>query len=123
MRAAIACALAALVVGAQAATLDHVILALPRPPHEGDRLIVAVTVGPIGHRRIEVTAASGQRLGTIAAFGAPAGQSGGTYLLPVPLAAVHDGRLDLTLTIVGDGAVRPPTAEEVTSVRLSMTGP
>jgi hypothetical protein len=110
-------------VGWQAATLDHVVLTLPHPPREGDRLVVAVTVGSIGHRRLEVTTASGQRRGTISAFGAPAGQSGGTYLLPVPLDVVHEGRLDLRLTTTGDGEARTPTAEEVTAVRLSMTGP
>jgi hypothetical protein len=128
MRRGVACVLAALLAGVRvvavlAATPDPIVLTLPHPPRAGDHLVVAVTVGPIGHRRIELTTASGQRLGTITAFGVSARESGGTYLLPVPLDAVRDDRLDLRLTITGDGEARSPTQEEVTAVRLTMTGP
>jgi len=86
MRAAIA-AIALIVLctlGVAAVTVNDVMLKLPRALRPGDQLNVAVSVGPIGRNRIEVTTAEGQHLGTISLFGVPPGRAGGTYLIPVP---------------------------------------
>jgi hypothetical protein len=109
-------------LGAVAAVMDEVVLPLPRLLRPGDHLSVAVTVGPIGHRRIEVTTAEGQYLGTISAFGVSAGRAGGTYLIPVPPEAVHEGRLDLRFAIISGKERRKPTTDEVTGVHLSLPG-
>jgi hypothetical protein len=112
-----------LAVGARAAA-DNVVLTLPHKPGAGEQVVLAVTVGPIGHRRVEVTTASGERLGTVSAFGPQAAQSGGTYMLPVPPDAIRDDRLEVRVTISGNGGqVRSPTAEEVKEIRLIMTKP
>jgi hypothetical protein len=112
-----------LAVGAHAAA-DDVVLTLPHKPRAGEQVVLAVTVGSIGHRRVEVTTASGQRVGTISAFGPQAAQSGGTYMLPVRPDAIQDDRLEVRVTISGNGGhVRSPTAEEVKEIRLTMTGP
>jgi len=70
-----------------------------------------------------VSTESGELLGSISTFGVPAGKPGGTFLVPVPLDAVHGGRLDVRLTISGSDGERTPTAAEVTGIRLLMAGP
>jgi len=107
---------------AGAAGMDNVALSLPRPLRAGEQLSVAVSVGPIGRQRVEVSTAQGQHLGTISLFGVPAGRAGGTYMIPVPDKAVHDGRLELHFAIISGSERRSPTAEEVTGVRLVLPG-
>jgi hypothetical protein len=109
-------------LGVAAATVTDVTLQLTRALRPGDQLNVAVSVGPIGRNRIEVTTAEGQRLGTISLFGVPPGRAGGTYLIPVPPEAVRNGQLDLRFTISSGGEQRSPTTEEVTGVRLVLPG-
>jgi hypothetical protein len=123
MRAVAAVALIGLwSLGVSAAAMDQVTLPLPRPLQPGDHLSVAVTVGPIGRQRIEVTTARGQPIGTIAPFGVAAGRSGGTYLLPVPPDAVHDGQVELRFSLLGGAERRGPTTDEVTSAHLVLPG-
>ena len=109
-------------LGVAAATVNDVILQLPRALRPGDQLNVAVSVGPIGHKRIEVTTAEGQHLGMISLFGVPPGRAGGAYLIPVPPEAVRNGQLDLHFTISSGSERRSPTTEEVTGVRLVLPG-
>ena len=104
----------------RAAAMDDVVLTLPRPLRQGEQAVVAVSVGAIGHSRIEVTTRQGERLGTISPFGVAAGHAGGTYLLPVPSGAVHDGRLALRFTVTSGGKGRDATTKEVTGVKLSL---
>src|SRR5215472_9523095 len=106
--------------GVAASTVNDVMLQLPRALRSGDHLNVAVSVGPIGRKRIEVTTAEGQHLGTISLFGVPPGRAGGTYLIPVPPEAVRNGQLDLRFTISSGSEHRSPTTEEVTGVRLAL---
>ena len=109
-------------VAASAAGMGDVVLSLPRSLRAGEQLSVAVSVGPIGRQRVEVSTAQGQHLGTISLFGVPAGRAGGTYIIPVPDQAVHDERLELHLAIISGSERRSPTAEEVTGVRLVLPG-
>jgi hypothetical protein len=99
-------------------------LELPRPLAAGETAFIEVQVGPIGRgRTIEVTTASGQPLGTVSPFGVRTGQDAGTYPLPVPQDAIHDGRLSIRLTISQPGgSSRAPTADEVHSVKLGVGG-
>ena len=108
--------------GVAASTVNDVMLQLPRALRSGDHLNVAVSVGPIGGKRIEVTTAEGQHLGTISLFGGPPGRAGGTYLIPVPPEAVRKGQLDLRFTISGGNEHRSPTTEEVTGVSMVLLG-
>jgi hypothetical protein len=111
------CAVAAGAVG-----MGDVVLSLSRSLRAGEQLSLAVSVGPIGRQRVEISTAQGQHLGTISLFGVPAGRAGGTYTIPVPAEEVHDGRLELHLAIISGSERRSPTAEEVTGVRLILPG-
>jgi hypothetical protein len=97
-------------------------LELPRPLAAGETAFIEVQVGPIGRgRTIEVTTASGRPLGVVSPFGVRTGQDAGTYPLPVPKDAIHDGRLSIRLTISQPGgAPRAPGADEVRGVRLGV---
>ncbi len=94
-------------------------LALPHALREGETAWLLVKVGAIDHNQIRLTTQDGRLLGTISPFGVHSGQSAGTYTVPVPPEAFHDGRLALRLSLVQSGrAQRAPTSDEVKSVRL-----
>jgi hypothetical protein len=98
-------------------------LTLPRSLRAGEAASIEVEVGAIGRNQIEVKTASGEALGTISPYGIRFGEAAGTYTLPLPQAAVRDGRVSVRLTISQPGAPpRAPTAEEVRSVRLTVGG-
>jgi hypothetical protein len=100
-------------------------LTLPHPLGAGGTAFIEVQLGTIGKGRVvNVTTAAGQPLGTISPFGARPGQSAGTYTLPVPAGAIHDGRLVIRLAITQpDGPPRAPTGQEVRGVKLGIGGP
>ncbi|WP_377810765.1 hypothetical protein ABNQ38_28835 [Azospirillum sp. A29] len=100
-------------------------LALPHPPRQGEAAILAVTLGVLTRgQTVEVTTADGEPIGTAAPFGPQRGQGAGTVTIPVPAGALRDGRLTLRLRITASGSPpRPPTAEEVGELRLSVIGP
>ncbi|ATB43333.1 hypothetical protein CYFUS_008813 [Cystobacter fuscus] len=105
------------------AASGEVVLALPRPLKAGEAATVVVEVGVLqrGHE-IVVTTSSGQLIGTISPFGIRPGQAAGSYALPVPAEAVKDGKLSLRLRLTGTGGPpRAPTAQEVKSLKLSIT--
>jgi hypothetical protein len=109
---------------ANMASAQEVELALPHPLRPGEMAWLAVEVGPVGGRQIEVTTSAGQKLGTISPFGIRAGQPAGTYTLPIPASAIEDGRLVARFSITQPGGPpRPATAAEVRSVKLNVTGP
>jgi hypothetical protein len=123
--AAAAFALFALLArSANPASADAMTLVLPHPLRAGESAWIEVQVGPIGRgQEIDVTTAAGRELGVISPFGLRRGQDAGTYALPVPGDAIHDGRVSVRLMITGFGAPpRAPTAEEVRSVKLSVAG-
>jgi hypothetical protein len=99
---------------------EEMTLALPHPLAGGGSAWLQVQVGAIGKgQQIDVTTDTGQMLGTISPFGVRSGQAAGTYTLPVPADAIHDGRLSIRLTISQAGtAPRTPTTEELRGVKL-----
>jgi hypothetical protein len=107
-----------------AGAAQELTLALPHPLREGESAGIEVHLGPIARGRVvTVTTASGQPLGTISPFGTRVGENAGTYTLPVPPDAIRDGRVAVRLAITQAGsAPRPPTAQEVPSVRLITSG-
>ncbi len=123
-RSAAAFALLALLAQSGTASADEMTLVLPHPPGPGEIVWLEVEVGPIQRgQEIDVTTASGQELGVISPFGVRAGQSAGTYTLPMPANVFHDGRVSVRLTISQFGAPpRAPTAQEVRSVKLIVGG-
>ena len=123
-RSAAAFALLALLAQSGTASADEMTLVLPHPPGPGEIVWLEVEVGPIQRgQEIDVTTASGQELGVISPFGVRAGQSAGTYTLPMPANVFHDGRVSVRLTSSQFGAPpRAPTAQEVRSVKLIVGG-
>ena len=124
--AAAALALLALVApqrAAQAQRADgEIVLNLPRPIGAGETAFLEIQVGAIGRAQIEVTADTGQQLGTVSPFGARTGQDAGTFTLPIPASAIRDGRIAVRLAVRQGDARRPPTAQEVRGVKLSIGG-
>jgi len=111
--------------GGAAGTAHELTLALPHPLGAGETAGIEVHLGPIARGRVvTVTTASDQPLGTISPFGTRVGEDAGTYTLPVPADAIRDGRVAIRITITqAGGPPRPPTAQEVPSVRLITGGP
>ncbi len=94
-------------------------LVLPHALRNGETAWLLVKVGAIDHNQIRLTTQDGRSLGTISPFGVRSGQAAGTYTVPVPAEAFHDGRLALRISVVQSGrAPRAPTSEEVKGVRL-----
>ena len=107
-----------------AAPAQALTLALPHPLSAGETAFIEVQLGTLAKSHVvNVTTAAGQPLGAISPFGARPGQSAGTYTLPVPAAAIHDGRVAIRLTITDSGGPRAPTAQEVRGVKLGIGGP
>jgi hypothetical protein len=124
-RASAAFALLALLVqNGNAVSADDMTLALPHPLRAGETAWIEVQTGALDRgQEIDVTTASGQELGVISPFGLRVGQDAGTYTLPVPADAIRDSRISVRLTITRFGAPpRAPTAQEVRSVKLTVTG-
>ena len=97
----------------------EIVLTLPHPLRKDETTWLLVEVGAIDHNQIQLTTQEGRSLGTISPFAVRAGRPVGTYTIPLPSDAFHDGRIALRLTITqGDGEPRAPTTEEVKSLRL-----
>jgi hypothetical protein len=124
--AAAAFALVALVApqgsAAQQRANGEFVLALPRAISAGETVFLEIEVGAIGRAQIEVITDTGQPLGTVAPFGPRGGQAAGSFTLPVPAGAIRDGRVALRLMVRQGDTRRPPTAEEVRGVKLSIGG-
>jgi hypothetical protein len=100
----------------------EIVLNLPRPMAAGETAFIEVEIGALGRgQRVEITAAD-RSVGAISPFGVHAGQDTGTYTLPIPPDAVRDGRVALRVTVRQGGTSRPPTAQEVRGIRLSIVG-
>jgi hypothetical protein len=100
-------------------------LTLPQALRAGEAAAIELQLGPLSRGRVvTVTTADGRPLGTVSPFGARVGETGATYVLPVPPDAIRDGKLTVRLTISpgGGGPPRAPTAEEVPSVKLNVGG-
>jgi hypothetical protein len=118
-----AAALVLLMLAAPPAAAQDVTLALPHPLAANETAWIEVELGAINKGRVvTVTTVDGQPLGTISPFGARPGQAAGTYTLPVPAGAIRDGRVAIRVTIsdLGGGPPRAPTAQEVRSIKLGI---
>jgi hypothetical protein len=107
----------------ESATAQSLTLALPRAMVPGETAWIEIELGAISKGRVvTVTTADGQPLGTISPFGARPGQDAGTYPLPVPAGVVRDGRVAIRVTIsdLGGGPPRAPTAQEVRGIKLGI---
>ena len=113
-------ALVGLLLSGIAAAQDRT-LSLPHPLQAGETASLEVEVGPLpAGTSITVTTAAGEPLGRLSPFGPRAAQAGGSYVVPVPAAAMRDGRLTVRLLVSVPGAPpRAPTALEVTGVKLT----
>ena len=97
----------------------QVTLVLPHALRKGETAWLLVKVGAIGHDQIQIMTQDGRPLGTISPFGIRSGKSAGTYTVPVPPEALHNGRLALRLSVMHSGrAPRAATTKEVKSLRL-----
>lgn len=93
-------------------------LSAPRSPGRGESVEIQITTGPLprGARLILMTE-QGEVLGAVTPLGLPG--SGSTATVPVPRAAIVDGRLRIRLQVIEPGASpRAPRAEEVQGVDL-----
>ena len=122
-----AAAFALLILLAQeitAAALAHdMTLILPHPIRAGETAWITVHVGPIRRgQEIDVTTAAGRELGVISPFAVRSGRDAGTYTLPLPRDAIHDGRVSVRLTITQvNAAPRAATKKEVRSVGVTIS--
>jgi hypothetical protein len=106
-----------------AAAAHDMTLVLPHPIRAGETAWITVHVGPIRRgQEIDVTTVAGRALGVISPFAVRSGRDAGTYTLPVPGDAIHDGRVSVRLTMTQFGAApRAATNTEVRSVRLTVS--
>jgi hypothetical protein len=100
-----------------------VTLTLPHSLHAGEKAWIEVKVGAIARgNEIDIETEAGRFLGTISPFGIRSGNQAGTYTVPLPADAIADDHVSLRLSVTGDGgSPRPPTKDEVVSVRLKIT--
>lgn len=98
--------------------MENYILPLPRPLQDGDTLTLAITVGPLRRQRLTISTVQGQYLGSVVPFGVAANQAGGRYMIPVPIEAVHDGRLALRVRILSGEVEREPEAGDIAALSL-----
>ncbi|MDF0584774.1 hypothetical protein [Bradyrhizobium yuanmingense] len=81
---------------------------------------IQLVTGPLPRgARLEVMTEQGELLGTVRSLGIPNAPRGETATIPVPRAALVEGRLRLRLQIVQSGApARPPQPSEIRQVNL-----
>ncbi|WP_404538684.1 hypothetical protein [Bradyrhizobium sp. USDA 223] len=81
---------------------------------------IQIVTGPLPRgARLEVMTEQGELLGTVRSLGIPNAPRGETATIPVPRAALVEGRLRLRLQIVQSGAAaRPAQPSEIRHVNL-----
>ncbi|MBR0868223.1 hypothetical protein [Bradyrhizobium diazoefficiens] len=81
---------------------------------------IQLVTGPLPRgARLEVMTEQGELLGTVRSLGIPNAPRGETATIPVPRAALVEGRLRLRMQIVQSGAAaRPPQPSEIRQVNL-----
>ncbi|WP_128944781.1 hypothetical protein [Bradyrhizobium zhanjiangense] len=81
---------------------------------------IQIVTGPLPRgARLEVMTEQGELLGTVRSLGIPNAPRGETATIPVPRAALVEGRLRLRIQIVQSGAAaRPPQPSEIRQVDL-----
>jgi hypothetical protein len=94
-------------------------LTLPRPVGPDEAVWLQVRTGALAGAEIHVRTSDGELLGTVSPFGGRRDQGGVTYTIPVPKAAIRDGRIRLRLDVhAPDGPARAPRPGEVEDVTL-----
>lgn len=100
------------------------LLALPRTRAADEQVAVRITVGELAKgARIVVKTGDGEVVGAVAPFGVLPGRKAGTFLVPVPLAAVKDDKVILHLEVEESpqaGKKRAPTSTEVEAANLEL---
>lgn len=91
-----------------------------RPLAADEAVEIQIVAGPLPRgARLEVMTERGELLGTVRSLGIPDAPRGETATIPVPRAALAEGRLRLRLQIVQSGAAaRPPQPSEIRQVNL-----
>ncbi|WP_038160472.1 hypothetical protein [Verrucomicrobium sp. BvORR106] len=100
------------------------LLALPRDRAADEQVAVRITVGTLAKgARIVVKTAEGEVVGAVAPFGVLPGRKAGSFMVPVPLAAMKDGKVTLQLEVEEPAQVgkpRAPTKTEVEAANLEL---
>lgn len=108
-----------------AADGDPVLLTLPHPPRQGERIYLLLTLGVLNDaREVDVETADGLFIGLASPFAIPPGKPAGTYIIPIPAAMVHENRLSLRFRVpLPGGSSRPAGAEEIRDAKIRLDGP
>lgn len=95
---------------------------MPHPLRQGEKAYLLVTLGILsGIREVDVESEGGVFIGLASPFAIPPGKPAGTYIIPVPDAAIQENSLSLRFYIPKpDGSSRPATAGEVVKVTLEI---
>jgi hypothetical protein len=94
-------------------------LTTPRPPGLGDAIQLKVTTALPRGGRLRLLTEQSEFLGSVVPFGPRLGGRSPTGTVPIPRAAVTNGRLRLRLEVVEPGAPpRPPRPGEVERLDL-----
>jgi hypothetical protein len=95
-------------------------LALPRDAADDEAVWLQVHAGVLPRgAEILISTTDGTPVGTVSPIAVPFGQGAGTYTMPLPDAAITDGRVRLRLAVGVPGApARAPKSGEVQSVEL-----
>lgn len=95
-------------------------LSVLRPLAADEAVEIQIVTGPLPRSaRLEVMTERRELLGTVRSLGIPNAPRGETATIPVPRAALVEGRLRLRLQIVQSGAAaRPPQPGEIRQVNL-----
>ncbi len=99
------------------------LLALPRAREADEAVAVRITVGTLAKgARIIVKTTEGEVVGAVVPFGILPGRKAGSFMVPVPLAAVKDGKVSLQLEVeeLTGGKTRAPTKTEVEAANLEL---
>jgi hypothetical protein len=99
------------------------LLTLPRAREADEAVAVRITVGTMAKgARIIVKTAEGEVVGAVAPFGVLPGRKAGSFMVPVPVAAVKDGKVSLQLEVEEStaGKTRAPTKAEVEATNLEL---
>jgi propanediol utilization protein len=78
-------------------------------------LVVTLGALPSGGE-VEITGTDGKMLGSLSPYALRAGTEAGTYTVPLPAEAVHNGQVTVHLSLRDGDATRAPTADEVKAV-------
>jgi hypothetical protein len=90
-------------------------LSVPHAPRQGEAVEIKIATAPLSRgARLVVMTEQGETIGVVAPFEVPGTSGGNSATVPVPRAALTDGRLRLRLQLIERGAApRAPRDDEV----------